>query len=158
MRPDVLMLTCTKVLPPVYYFIEDVVAVNAGAGRPFREALAARYKASPRFRRMLYIQSIFWSIPAIIIAIPLTVIAVIHPVPATAAYGICWAVPFLWMVIWGVISVYWCKADMVRERLEWQAGKVDGGTTPMPHASPSSTPPPDKSQRSDTTTSAAEEA
>ncbi|OAA70878.1 hypothetical protein LEL_09469 [Akanthomyces lecanii RCEF 1005] len=147
-----------KVLPPVYYFIEDVIAVNAGAGRPFREALAARYKASPRFRRMLYIQSIFWSIPAIIIAIPLTVIAVIHPVPATAAYGICWAVPFLWMVIWGVISVYWCKADMVRERLEWQAGKVDGGTTPMPHASPSSTPPPDKSQRSDTTTSATEEA
>ncbi|KAM3502583.1 hypothetical protein MY11210_009020 [Beauveria gryllotalpidicola] len=135
-----------KVLPPVYYFIEDVIAVNAGAGRPFREALAARYKASPRFRRMLYIQSVFWCIPAFVIAIPLTVIAVIHPVPATAAYGICWAVPFLWMVIWGIISVYWCKANMVRERLEWQAGKVDGATTPMPHSSPSSTPSPDKQQ------------
>ncbi|KAM3434953.1 hypothetical protein MY4824_005106 [Beauveria thailandica] len=148
-----------KVLPPVYYFIEDVIAVNAGAGRPFREALAARYKASPRFRRMLYIQSIFWCIPALVIAIPLTVIAVIHAVPATAAYGICWAVPFLWMVIWGVISVYWCKADMVRERLEWQAGKVDGATTPMPHSSPSSTPSPDKQQqRSDTTTTTAEKA
>lgn len=147
-----------KVLPPVYYFIEDVVAVNAGAGRPFREALAARYKASPRFRRMLYIQSIFWSIPALIIAIPLTVVAVIHPVPATAAYGICWAVPFIWMVIWGVISVYWCKANMVRERLEWQAGKVDTATAPVPHASPSSTPPPDKPQHSDTPPTTAEEA
>lgn len=147
-----------KVLPPVYYFIEDIVAVNAGAGRPFREALAARYKASPRFRRMLYIQSIFWSIPALIVAIPLTVIAVIHPVPATAAYGICWAVPFLWMVLWGIIAVQWCKADMVRERLEWQAGKVEGGATPMAHASPSSTPPPDKPPRSDTATTTTEEA
>lgn len=77
------------VMPGAYYFMEDVVAVNAGAGRPYREALAARCKASPRFRRMLHIQSLFWSIPAIILAIPLTVIAVIHDVPATAAYGIC---------------------------------------------------------------------
>lgn len=75
--------------PGVYYFVEDTVAVNANAGRPYREALAARYDASPRFRRMMYNQSIFWSIPPIIIAVPLTVIAVIHPVPATVAYGIC---------------------------------------------------------------------
>ncbi|KAJ6438924.1 protein HIR1 [Purpureocillium lavendulum] len=115
--------------PGVYYFIEDVVAVNAGAGRPYREALAARYRASPRFRRMLYVQSLFWAIPALILAVPLTVIAVIHPVPATAAYGVCWAVPFLWCALWGAISVRWCKRDMVRERLEWEADTsgVGGG-------------------------------
>merc|ERR1712000_317966 len=77
------------VKPGVYYFIEDVVAVNANAGRPYREALAARYDASPRFRQMMYNQSLFWSIPALIIAIPLTVIAVVHSIPATVAYGIC---------------------------------------------------------------------
>ncbi|KAJ4507493.1 hypothetical protein HRR83_004071 [Exophiala dermatitidis] len=77
------------VKPGVYYFIEDVVAVNANAGRPYREALAARYDASPRFRQMMYTQSLFWSIPALIIAIPLTVIAVVHSIPATVAYGIC---------------------------------------------------------------------
>lgn len=77
------------VLPGAYYFVEDVVAVNAGAGRPYREALAARYKASSRFRKMLLNQSLFWSIPSIILAIPLTVVAVIHGVPATVAYGIC---------------------------------------------------------------------
>ncbi|KAK3182052.1 hypothetical protein K4F52_006617 [Lecanicillium sp. MT-2017a] len=109
------------VLPGVYYFIEDIVAVNAGAGRPYREALAARYEASPRFRRMLYIQSLFWSIPALILAVPLTVIAVINEVPATGAYGVCWAVPFLWIALWGAISIRWCKRDMVRERLEWEA-------------------------------------
>jgi hypothetical protein len=109
-----------KVLPGAYYFIEDIVAVNAGAGRPYREAVAARYEASPRFRRMLYVQSLFWSIPALILAVPLTVIAVIEDVPATGAYGVCWAVPFLWITLWGVITIYWCKRDMVRERLEWE--------------------------------------
>jgi hypothetical protein len=78
-----------EVYPGVYYFIEDVVAVNANAGRPFREALAARYEASARFRRMIWVQSIFWSIPPIVLAIPLTVIACLHSVPATIAYGIC---------------------------------------------------------------------
>lgn len=78
-----------SVKPGVYYFMEDCVAVNANAGRPYREALHARYEASPRFRRMLYNQSLFWSVPAFIVAIPLTVIAVIHPVPATVAYAIC---------------------------------------------------------------------
>lgn len=77
------------VKPAVYYFIEDTVAVNANAGRPYREALAARYDASPRFRMMLYNQSVFWSVPAFILAIPLTVIAVIHPVPAPVAYAFC---------------------------------------------------------------------
>ncbi|CAM1505721.1 Fc.00g113580.m01.CDS01 [Cosmosporella sp. VM-42] len=119
-----------KVLPGAYYFIEDVVAVNAGAGRPFREALAARYKASPRFRRMLYVQSWFWSIPALILAVPLTIIAVIPPVPATGAYGVCWAVPFLWAVLWGIITVIWCKRDMIRERLEWEAGEGCAKVTP----------------------------
>ncbi|TFA97622.1 hypothetical protein CCMA1212_010615 [Trichoderma ghanense] len=109
-----------KVLPGVYYFIEDVVAVNAGAGRPFREALAARYHASPRFRTMLLVQSLFWSIPALVLAAALTVVALLHPIPATVAYGICWAVPFIWCAIWGAITVVWCKRNMVRERLEWE--------------------------------------
>mgnify|MGYP003629408724 FL=1 len=77
------------VLPGAYYFVEDVIAVSAGAGRPYREALAARYKASRLFRKMLLHQSLFWSIPPIILAIPLTVVAVIHEVPAPVAYGIC---------------------------------------------------------------------
>jgi hypothetical protein len=75
--------------PGVYYFIEDVIAVNANAGRPFREALAARYESSPPFRKMIWKQSLFWSIPSIVLAIPLTAIAVVHSVPATVAYGIC---------------------------------------------------------------------
>lgn len=119
--------------------MEDVVAVNCGAGRPYREALAARYKASPRFRRMLYVQSIFWSIPSLLLAIPLTVIAVIDPVPATAAYGVNWAVPFLWAAVWGLITVRMCKRDMERERLEWEAGEGLGGKVTPPRSDGGST-------------------
>ncbi|KAG6117097.1 hypothetical protein E4U13_001376 [Claviceps humidiphila] len=123
-----------EVFPAVYYFIEDVVAVNAKAGRPYREAFAARYQASPRFRQMLYKQSLFWSVPSVVLAAGLTVVAVHPDVPATAAYGVCWAVPFIWWGIWGAITVWWCKKDMVRERLEWEAdnGVVVDKTTPPP--------------------------
>ena len=76
------------VYPGVYYLMEDVVSVNANAGRPFREALAARYKASPRFRRMIKVQSLFWSVPALIVAIACTVVIIIHSVSKYVAYGV----------------------------------------------------------------------
>lgn len=77
-----------KVHPGAYYFLEDVVAVTGGAGRPFREALASRYDASPRFRKMLLDQSLFWSIPGLLVAIATTVVVVINPVPEPVSYGL----------------------------------------------------------------------
>ena len=74
--------------PGVYYLVEDVVAVNAGAGRPYREGWAARYEASPVFRKMILDQSLFWSIPAVVLGIVCTIIICIHPVPHPVAYGI----------------------------------------------------------------------
>lgn len=69
---------------------------------------------------MLHKQSLFWFIPALILAVALTVVALHPSVPATGAYGVCWAVPFLWCSLWGGITVWWCKREMVRERLEWE--------------------------------------
>lgn len=91
-RPAPFRLSSTpkggKVHPGVYYFIEDIIAVNANAGRPFREALAARYEASPRFRRMIKNLSLFWSIPSLFVAIVCTVVVCIHPVSQDVAYAI----------------------------------------------------------------------
>ena len=77
-----------KVLPGIYYIVEDIVAVNAGAGRPFREGLAARFNASPVFRKMLRDQSWFWSVPALVLGVACTVVVCIHQVPNDVAYGI----------------------------------------------------------------------
>jgi len=77
-----------RVLPGIYYIVEDIVAVNAGGGRPFREGWAARYNASPIFRKMLSDLSWFWSIPGLFVAVACTVVICIHPVKASIAYGI----------------------------------------------------------------------
>ncbi|KIW19072.1 hypothetical protein PV08_03362 [Exophiala spinifera] len=108
------------VYPGVYYIMEDVIAVNASAGRPFREALAARYAASPRFRRMVKTQSLFWSIPAIVVAIACTVVIIIHPVSKEVAYGIGWGVPFVWIIIWAAIAIPWIRRDMHKETVTWE--------------------------------------
>ncbi|OAP56249.1 hypothetical protein AYL99_09428 [Fonsecaea erecta] len=108
------------VYPGAYYLMEDVVAVNANAGRPFREALAARYRASPRFRRMIMVQSLFWSIPGLLIAIACTVVVCIHPVPKDVAYGIGWGVPFVWVGIWTAITIPWVRRDMHKETVTWE--------------------------------------
>lgn len=130
----------TQVLPAVYYFMEDTLAVNGRCGRPYREAIAARYKASPRFREMMYTQSLFWSIPALILAAILTVIAVIPWVPENWSYGVCWTAPFIWCFIWGCFTIRICKAKMVQERLEWEAGEVPGKQIVSPVLSPVTSP------------------
>jgi hypothetical protein len=76
------------VLPGVFYICEDVIAVNANAGRPYREAIHARYEASPMFRKMMLNLSWAYSIPPIIIAIVLIVVICIHEVSKEVAYGL----------------------------------------------------------------------
>jgi hypothetical protein len=125
-----------KVLPGIYYIAEDIVAVNAGGGRPFREGWAARYIASPIFRKMIRDQSWFWSIPGLLVAAACTVVVCINPVPEPVAYGIgkslhfdiCswangilgWGVPFLWGGIWAAITVPWVRSVMAKEKKSWQ--------------------------------------
>ncbi|KUJ15886.1 uncharacterized protein LY89DRAFT_567853, partial [Mollisia scopiformis] len=109
-----------KMLPGIYYIAEDIVAVNAGGGRPFREGWAARYNASPIFRKMLRDLSWFWSIPGLFVAVACTVVVVINPVPEPVSYGIGWGVPFLWAGIWAAITVPWVRSTMGKERRGWE--------------------------------------
>ncbi|TVY15725.1 hypothetical protein LARI1_G008152 [Lachnellula arida] len=109
-----------KVHPGIFYIVEDIVAVNAGGGRPFREGWAARYNASPVFRKMIRDQSWFWSIPALVVAVGCTVAVCIHPVPKVVVYAVGWAVPFIWAGIWAAITVPWIKSVMKYERKSWE--------------------------------------
>lgn len=76
------------VRPGVFYIVEDVAAVNANAGRPFREAINARFESSPMFRDMMLKLSWAWSIPSVIIAIVLIVLICVHEVSKEVAYGL----------------------------------------------------------------------
>jgi len=64
--------------PGIYTIIEDVIAVDTGTGRPYREALEARYQASPLFRQMLHQLNLFWVQPWKIVKRRLSSVADIH--------------------------------------------------------------------------------
>ncbi|PBP15750.1 hypothetical protein BUE80_DR013546, partial [Diplocarpon rosae] len=110
-----------QVYPGIFYIVEDIVAVNSGGGRPFREGMAARYRASPMFRKMMRDLSWFWSIPGLLMAAGLTIVVVISHVREEIAYGIGWGVPFVWATIWAGITVPWVRSVMAKERSSWAA-------------------------------------
>lgn len=76
----------SKTRPGSYTIIEDIVAVDGGGGRAFREALNTRYEASPLFRRMLHRLDGFWGFGAVIMAGAVT--AVVWTVPVAVGYAI----------------------------------------------------------------------
>ncbi|KAG4423126.1 hypothetical protein IFR04_003763 [Cadophora malorum] len=130
------------VLPGIFYIVEDIVAVNSGGGRPFREGMFARYRASPLFRKMMRDLSWFWSIPGLIMASAITVVVVINPVPEPVSYGIGWGVPFLWAGIWAAITVPWVRSVMKKEKESWEAEtKMMTSTMSKPPSAQGSKPP-----------------
>ena len=76
------------VRPGTYMIIEDVIAVDTGAGRTYRKALGDRYEASPMFRHMLHQLNLFWAIPALLIGAGVTAVVVTDKVPQEVSYGI----------------------------------------------------------------------
>lgn len=74
---------------------------------------------------MLQLQSLFWGIPSLVLALPLTIIAVLPAIPEAIGYGICWAVPFLWAAGWGFFSTKLIQRDLRREKTEWASGGSD---------------------------------
>src|SRR5204863_7530583 len=104
--------------PGLYSIIEDVVAVNGGGGRPYREALRKRYEASSLFRRMLVRLSFFWGLGALSMAIATTIIVFV--VRREIAFGIGWAVPFVWAGIWARINTVWVQRQLRIENNAWR--------------------------------------
>jgi hypothetical protein len=72
--------------PAIFTIIEDIVAVDGGGGVAYREALIARYDASPLFRRMLNRLDGFWGIGALGTATFITVL--LWTVPEQIGYWI----------------------------------------------------------------------
>lgn len=80
------LLAGTPTRPLVYTIMEDIVAVDGNGGQQWREALNARYEASPAFRQMLIRLNVFWGFAAVILGTILTII--IFTTPKTTGYGI----------------------------------------------------------------------
>lgn len=133
------------VRPGIYMVIEDVIAVNTGAGRAYRRAINDRYEASPMFRRMLWQLNMFWAVPALAVGAGVTAVVADDRVPQTVAYGIGmahhmdvprrvrgvlnyltgWGAPPLWVGIWALITIQWVQVSLRREKEAWsKEGRV----------------------------------
>lgn len=58
--------------PAIYPLIEDIIAVDGDGGTAYRMRLNQRYEASPYFRLMLHRLSMFWALPALLMAVGTT--------------------------------------------------------------------------------------
>ena len=112
-----------SVCPPITYtIIEDVIAVDAGAGKAYREALLQRYNASAQFRTMLIQLVWFWGIPSVIVGIIL--LALIFTVTKEVAYGLGWAIPNIWAGIWTILTILWVRRSLRIEKETWTTDRT----------------------------------
>lgn len=105
--------------PLTYTILEDVIAVDTGTGREYREALNARWEASPRFRRLLKKVDILWSVPALAVGFACTAVVAIPSINEVIGYGVAWGIPPLWAGLWVVVTTYSVQFALKTEWDEW---------------------------------------
>ncbi|KAJ0413032.1 hypothetical protein BJY00DRAFT_322661 [Aspergillus carlsbadensis] len=109
--------------PGILVIIEDVVAVDGGRGRLYRAALMERYAASRRFQRLIEHLNWFWGFGGLVMGVVLiSILATVHA--PTFAYGLGWTIPWIWAGIWAVITTYWVKSALMKEKLTWSESQM----------------------------------
>ncbi|KAL7268212.1 hypothetical protein RUND412_009175 [Rhizina undulata] len=104
--------------PAVFQLVEDIVAVDGGGGRDFREAWHKRYNASFVFREMLYRVTMFWGAGATVMGGAM--LGVAFGVPSKyLAFGLAWGLPFVWAGVWAVITIKWVQKMLREEEETW---------------------------------------
>lgn len=103
--------------PGVYTIIEDVVGVDGHGEVDYRHALDVRYRASKEFRVMLAKMSLFWSVPALVVGGVTT--AVVWTTSDSVAFAVGWSLPFVWALLWTVLTVPIVKRMLKKEREAW---------------------------------------
>ncbi|KAI1086374.1 hypothetical protein F5B19DRAFT_498420 [Rostrohypoxylon terebratum] len=107
-------------IPPILLtFIEDVVAVDGGAGKTYRERILNRYKISKHFRALIRGLNWFWGIGSLLVGAGS--LAVVWTVPQEIAYGVGWGAPLGFVIIWLAITIPWTHRSLENEKRGWMA-------------------------------------
>ncbi|KAI1658353.1 hypothetical protein F4813DRAFT_356557 [Daldinia decipiens] len=105
-------------IPPVLLtFIEDVVAVDGGAGKTYRKRILHRYKVSKHFRTLIRGLNWFWGVGSMIVGVGSLV--VVWTIPQEIAYGIGWGAPLAFTIIWTFITIIWTRRSLRVEKKRW---------------------------------------
>ncbi|KAJ5046930.1 hypothetical protein J3E74DRAFT_428270 [Bipolaris maydis] len=103
--------------PSIYFIVEDIVAVDGDGATSFRIRLNERYQASPYFRKMLHQLSLFWALPAMVVAVGTTFL--VFSLKRDLSYVLGWVVPFTWAAIWAVTTIKWVQRELRIEQMLW---------------------------------------
>ncbi|KAI1776619.1 hypothetical protein F4818DRAFT_411239 [Hypoxylon cercidicola] len=107
-------------IPPILLtFIEDVVAVDGGAGKTYRKRLLGRYKASKHFRGLIKGLNWFWGVGSLLVGAGS--LAVVWTVQQEIAYGIGWGAPLVFTTLWTFITILWARRSLQIEKQSWMA-------------------------------------
>ncbi|KAI1503806.1 hypothetical protein F5X99DRAFT_374474 [Biscogniauxia marginata] len=116
-------------IPPlVLTLVEDIVAVDGGAGRVYRERVLERYKMSRRFRSMIKGLNWFWGIGSVLVGVGSMV--VVWTVPEEIAYGVGWGAPLIFATLWTIITVIWTRRSLRTEKKLWLEDSKATGEPP----------------------------
>lgn len=120
-----------EVVPPLTFCImEDICGCDGGGGKVYRAAALARFKASPRFRRMLVQMLWAWASTAVLLGVVLNVIIWIPSINQEVVYAIGWAVPSVWGGIGAWLTIKWGRRCLRIEKERWtedQAAQLQTG-------------------------------
>jgi hypothetical protein len=121
--------------PGVFMLVEDVIAVDGGGGTVYRNALIARYEASPYFRTLLQQLNWFWGIGSLAVAV-ITSIAIYVVDSGDVAFALgmytrfpegllalltClgWTLCWVWGGIGALVTTYWAKRALRHEKRQF---------------------------------------
>ena len=115
--------------------VEDVIAVDGGGGTAYRNALIARYEASPYFRTLLQQLNWFWGIGSLAVAVTTSIaIYAVDSEDVAFALGMyigspeglpalltClgWTLCWVWGGIGALVTTYWAKRALRHEKQQF---------------------------------------
>jgi hypothetical protein len=113
--------------PPVYIMIEDIVAVNGGGQKEYRQALDARYKASPVFRRMLLVLTWVWGTCSFALGVVLLVLIGAASAPQylkfkEIVFTLSWSLPWVFAGIGSWLTIRWVQKILNEEKSQVTIG------------------------------------
>ncbi|GAA5908294.1 hypothetical protein JCM5296_000509 [Sporobolomyces johnsonii] len=110
----------TPTKPAVYYFVEDVGAVDFSHGREWRKRMQARYASSPLFRTLCWQQTLYWFI-ASMIYVGCVCAIIWAPTTLQFAFGFTLGFLWIWMLAMGIIAYFHVHWSLKKEKRWWRA-------------------------------------
>lgn len=97
-----------------YSLVEDIIAVDGGQGRTYRQQLMDRYKASKTVRSLCHEMDLLWGISGTVIGVGTIVLAFALP-DEDLAYTLAWAIPWVFAAVMTILTITICKLRLRHE-------------------------------------------